>query len=780
MKKHFTVLAFLLPLLSSAQYSISTLASLIQNAANAHQASVTIPPGEYRGNTAGGSFIWIQNAANLHIIANNVKMVCEKRVRALEFMNCSNITLEGLTIDYDSLTFTQGDVVRVGSNYVDVKIHAGYPVKAYSRIETVDPATRHRKRGSRFVWSSSAQLLGGDTVRVTNTDSPNLTSFTAVGDMASLSAGAEGNGAAHTLVLSECQGGMVLKNVTINCGPGFGIFEAGGVGGTHLDGCKIVPGIKPAGATQERLLTTSWDAIQHKLTRTGPLVENCVVEAAGDDTWSVTWDNDYVINTASGNTIAVTPNNLHIGDSLRPSLYSDVVYITAKAGSTLTLNKACPWPVNTRLYSPSRRCENFTLRNNYFHSPGRVLIKAGHGLIENNIFDNMHNGVTVDTELSSGGATGISNITIRNNTIKGSGHFMPAWWSAEAGSICIVNRSGDTLSPVGMFDSILIEKNKFFDVSGVNIVAASTSNLRLLENEFYHTGITTPNETGGQVGIPQNTVVYIKNCTTVTLDSNVVHSSGLDSLLITKNVTNLSKIRRGIFDTDGQPFTNVVPYCCNNGGGNAFDKNLNSFVDANAANGTYTGIDFNRPVILDSIKFYPRSGFEWRMNGGKFQGSNDGITYTDIYTIPTAPTLAWTAVAATGTFQYLRYLSADGGFCNVAEIQFIIHDNSVDTPAVKFPIIKLLKEKWKTFLSVLRVFPNPMQKTLFITGLGEIDGNCSIELLNAAGASMLKRTVLADKKTVIYSIKLPPLTKGNYYLKISSYTETKTVSLVKL
>jgi Right handed beta helix region len=703
MKKSLLITLLLFPLCGQAQYTIGRMDSLIRAAIASHQSTVTIPPGEYRGNTGGGSFIWIQNASNLQIIADSVKMICEKRVRALEFTNCANITLQGLTIDYDSLTFTQGDVVAVGSNYVDIKIHAGYPVVPWSRMDIVDPLTRYRKRGTIFAWHNTAQVLGGDTVRITNTDNPNITTVTQVGDLASLSAGAAGFGAPHTLVLSDCQGGMVLKNVTVHCGPGFGIFESGGQGGSHLDGCKVVPGPRPAGATQDRLLSVSWDAIQHKLTRTGPLVENCVIKDAGDDSWSVTWDNDYTITAGGGSSITVTPDNLQVGDSLRASLSSDVVYITAKSGNTLTLNKTSPWSTGTHLYSPSRRCEHFILRNNYIHSPGRVLIKAGHGLVENNTFDNMFNGVTVHTELGAGGATGINSLVIRNNDIKGSGHFMSAWWNVEAGAICILN-AADTLSPAGSFDSIYIEKNKFTDISGVNIVVTSASNVHINENDFYSTGMTTPNETGGQFGIPQRTVVYLKNNNNVTLDSNVVHTSGLDSLLITTRITNLVKLRKGIFDIDRQQFDNVTPYCCHNAGGNAFDNNLTTFVDAAAADSAYTGLDFHQAVTLDSIRFYPRSGFEYRMNGGKFQGSNDGISYTTIYTIPANPPLSWSAVAVTGNYQYVRYLSPDGGYCNVAEIQVIKH---IDSTAGMRPALKLLQQKE----TGVRAYPNPVSNT---------------------------------------------------------------------
>lgn len=61
------------------------------------------------------------------------------------------------------------------------------------------------------------------------------------------------------------------------------------------------------------------------------------------------------------------------------------------------------------------------------------------------------------------------------------------------------------------------------------------------------------------------------------------------------------------------------------------------------------------------------------MQGGKFQGSINGVTFSDIFTIQTAPPFGqWVEVTISPTtpYRFLRYLSPDGGYCNVAEIEF--------------------------------------------------------------------------------------------------------------
>jgi hypothetical protein len=69
----------------------------------------------------------------------------------------------------------------------------------------------------------------------------------------------------------------------------------------------------------------------------------------------------------------------------------------------------------------------------------------------------------------------------------------------------------------------------------------------------------------------------------------------------------------------------------------------------------------------DQIRFYPRPGFASRMVGGVFE-SGDG---SFIYTITKVPPDGWSEVNVDfGTATVLRYRSPDGGYGNVAEIEF--------------------------------------------------------------------------------------------------------------
>ena len=366
-----------------------------------------------------------------------------------------------------------------------------------------------------------------------------------VGDMATMSTGPEGTyGAPHVVTLTG-KGGLILEDVTVFCGPGFGIFEEGGEGGTILKNCKVIPGPTPEGATQPRMLSVSWDAIQHAGTHVGPIVENCIVRDAGDDSWSVQVgtapaliikafpaSNRITFKDSEGNDI--TKLTLAAGDTLRESVdpTSEYRVIDKVSGNIVLLKSGETFPDTWRegmmLYTPNRRCENFVLRNCHFRSSGRVLVKAGKGVIENNRFEDTHSGVTVNSESV---LTAIGDLVIRNNDISGTGHFMPASYSNQAGSISVVDGSGTSIAEEGSFRNIVIENNTFSDVSGVNIAVTSANNVIIKDNKFYKTGMTTPNNTGADYGIDQNAVIYVNNVSDIIFDNNPVYSRGLGALV---------------------------------------------------------------------------------------------------------------------------------------------------------------------------------------------------------------------------------------------------------
>jgi hypothetical protein len=106
----------------------------------------------------------------------------------------------------------------------------------------------------------------------------------------------------------------------------------------------------------------------------------------------------------------------------------------------------------------------------------------------------------------------------------------------------------------------------------------------------------------------------------------------------------------------------------------ATDGDIGTFYDFSQANGGYTGIDLGTAKAIRTIRYYPRESFASRMVGGKFQGSNtlDSIGYVDLYTIPSTPGTGWNVVTIPNAtaYRWVRYVSPNDGFGNIAEMEF--------------------------------------------------------------------------------------------------------------
>ncbi|HUZ08089.1 MAG TPA: carbohydrate-binding protein [Candidatus Paceibacterota bacterium] len=128
---------------------------------------------------------------------------------------------------------------------------------------------------------------------------------------------------------------------------------------------------------------------------------------------------------------------------------------------------------------------------------------------------------------------------------------------------------------------------------------------------------------------------------------------------------------------------------------NVFDGDLTTFFDAPDGNGAWVGLDFGVGAsnVIVRINYCPRSGLESRMVGGLFQGANQA-DFSDAVTLFTVTNQAATGVFTsasiknTAAFRYVRYLSPNGGFGNVAELEFYGYAFSI--PAnTNSPVMKL-------------------------------------------------------------------------------------------
>lgn len=107
----------------------------------------------------------------------------------------------------------------------------------------------------------------------------------------------------------------------------------------------------------------------------------------------------------------------------------------------------------------------------------------------------------------------------------------------------------------------------------------------------------------------------------------------------------------------------------------AFDGNTNTAFDSEDPF-IYVGLDLGSSKIVSRLRYFPRSGFAYRMNGARICGANaaDLSDAATLYTIPSAPPEgAWqdvTLPASSAGYRYVFFTTGADGYGNVAELEF--------------------------------------------------------------------------------------------------------------
>ncbi len=107
-----------------------------------------------------------------------------------------------------------------------------------------------------------------------------------------------------------------------------------------------------------------------------------------------------------------------------------------------------------------------------------------------------------------------------------------------------------------------------------------------------------------------------------------------------------------------------------------FDDDTATFFDAPVGNGAWAGLDLGSTRTIQQLRFFPRDGWTPRMVGGRFQASNSATFSSgvvDLHVVGGEPTNnQWVNVLVNGTtpYRYVRYLSPNDGWANIAEVEF--------------------------------------------------------------------------------------------------------------
>jgi hypothetical protein len=226
-------------------------------------------------------------------------MVCTETTRAITIENCRNLTLRGLTIDYDPLPFTQGRIVEISgdTSRLTLEILEGYPEpgEISGSMEIFDPATgRLRERTTHF--GATSRMESPMRAIITKRAATEEFAIERVGDIAVISVTyAPGGRQPHAIMATDSEG-LVFEDVTLYAGPTFGFFENGCNGSRYIR-CRIdrrAPEHDPVRREMPRLRSMNADAYHSKNARRGPTYEHCSAFYMGDDAIAINGDFHFV------------------------------------------------------------------------------------------------------------------------------------------------------------------------------------------------------------------------------------------------------------------------------------------------------------------------------------------------------------------------------------------------------------------------------------------------------------------------------------------------------
>jgi hypothetical protein len=345
---HFVALACAAVPAAVAQPEAS-LQAQIDAAVAAGQHAVTIRPGVYRCQPLkrGAPHVRLRGLSDLAITADGVTLLCGSLSTALWIENCRNLSVHGLTIDYDPLPLTQGTIVGLAPDHswTDVKIHAGYsdphllPPGQAGHLWVSDRQTRQIKVGVSNRGYQSITPQGDGVWRLNHGHA--IPDTAAVGDYIRM---VQQWDSPHGVLLYQNEG-LTLEDFTVQAAPGFGIVDRRSSGDVFRR-VRIVPGPPPAGATEPRLFSSWADGLNCAAERLGPKIEDGRFENTGDDAIALYYESNLVVRDTTDTEVVLGLTQYsppwRAGDKIRFFHYADGTILdrTVVAAATVAVPAA--------------------------------------------------------------------------------------------------------------------------------------------------------------------------------------------------------------------------------------------------------------------------------------------------------------------------------------------------------------------------------------------------------------------------------------------------------
>ena len=499
------------------------LQAFVDSELAAGRKRVVIPPGRHRVEPNNRQHLLLAGLKDVEIIADGAELICLESTRAVTINNCRNLTIHGLTIDYDPLPFTQGRIVSMSDDKQvhEIELFDGYPLAdtiVEAKYEIYRADTRTLRYGN--YYNFKVDVLAPDRIRVTKAANyaRNAVKPEQVGDLIVVnSKHAPGGYMPHAVYASECAG-LTLEAVTLYSSNCFGFLEnncdASVYRRCRIDRRPPKDDLKPR--ADARLRSLDADAYHSKHAVKGPSYTECSARFMGDDCVAINGDY-HMIMACDGRKLRVIAKremNIAPGDPVEVFSYLGKRLPDAKAVSiepdgkirdneraflkqqgldnrmknslggmmtdayTVTLDRALDAPMGSLICSSRRVGNGFLVQDCDFgenRSRG-ILVKAGEGkIIGNRLSGCRSESIKLSPEYWWLEAGSGGNVVVQDNIISNSGSF----------AIAVVAKSGSgAIAPAGAHDNITITGNVVSASPAPNIFVTSTTGLKLQGNDL--------------------------------------------------------------------------------------------------------------------------------------------------------------------------------------------------------------------------------------------------------------------------------------------------------
>jgi len=253
----------------------------------AGEKSLVVRPGNYRFDEPGSDPLF-DGLQDVTIKGDGAVFWFDSRIEMrLQFRNCRNVTLRGVTIDCDPLPWYQGTITKIDRSNLTMNVapDPGYLTPKGSELDEHDrilffdgesnielPVTDDCV--TRMEWN------GDGTLKIDNIDNENVFKNPVVyravqpGDKVAILADKLSGG---SIALVNCSA-MTLEDVTIYGSGGFAYVEQHGGGGNKYLRCELIR--RP---NTNRLMASKADGFHSYLMEKGPIIESCEFSHSGDD-----------------------------------------------------------------------------------------------------------------------------------------------------------------------------------------------------------------------------------------------------------------------------------------------------------------------------------------------------------------------------------------------------------------------------------------------------------------------------------------------------------------